>query len=220
MRIDLILADTEVEALPSICGPAAAQPRVCLTTDRELRGILVLDSYLHKALLEGLEDSGRRGRPDIAHSFLVLTQNSPSVQEERLRAFVHTRGDEVIRFGRKARIDQDYMAFLRMISDLFEKGSIGSGEERIEVERHMTLAELLREIRPGLVVAMSPIGEKVELRTVLMESEAKEAAVIIGGFPEGDFRSPVHQLADRMVSLGDELLTVPDVTAQVLSSIP
>jgi rRNA small subunit pseudouridine methyltransferase Nep1 len=220
MSVTLILADADLEALPATCGAEAARLRVCRMTDRELKGIHILDSYLHKALLEGVEGAERRGRPDIAHSFLLLAQSSQPNREGRLRFFVHTRGDEVIRFGRRVMIEQDYMAFLAMLSELFEKGSQGSGEERIQVETHMTLSELLRGIGPALTVVMSPIGEKVELSRVLKESLEKEVVVIIGGFPEGDYRSPAYELADRTVSLGDELLTVPDVTAQVLSSIP
>lgn len=220
MRATLILADAEMEVLPATCGVEGVQPRVCRMTDQGLKGIHILDSYLHKALLEGLQDAERRGRPDIAHSFLLLAQSSKVNREGRLRVFVHTRGDEVIRVGPKAHIDQDYMAFLKMMTELFENGGVGSGEERIEIERQMTLAELLQEIQADLVVAMSPSGERVELRAVLRDGKPDEAVVMIGGFPEGDYKSPVHQLADIGVSLGDELLTVPDVTAQVLSSIP
>jgi len=84
----------------------------------------------------------------------------------------------------------------------------------------MTLAALLQALSPGLIIAMSPSGQQVVLKQLLSENEAKQVAIIIGGFPEGDYRSPVYRLADRSVSLGDELLTVPEVTAQVLSSIP
>lgn len=220
MRVTLILADAELEALPVSCDASSEPPRVCRMTDQGLRGIHILDSYLHKALLEGLEDAERRGRPDIVHSFLVLAQNSQANREGKLAVFIHTRGDEVIRVGRKAKIDQNYMAFLSMMSELLSQGHLGSGEERIRIDEHMTLAALLHMLSPGLIIAMSPSGQQVVLKQLLSENEAKQVAIIIGGFPEGDYRSPVYRLADRSVSLGDELLTVPEVTAQVLSSIP
>jgi rRNA small subunit pseudouridine methyltransferase Nep1 len=42
-------------------------------------------------------------------------------------------------------------------------------------------------------------------------------AVIIGGFPEGDFISPAEDIADRSVSIFSEELTVWTVTSEVLA---
>lgn len=219
MSFFLILADSELEALPGRAG-AAELPRVCSTTAKGLEGIHVLDSYLHREIVEGLEGSERRGRPDIVHSFLVLALNSRQAREGQLGVFVHTRGDEVIRFGKKARVDQNYLAFLGMMGRLLDEGGIGEGEERVTMEERMTLKALLQEIGPDLAIAMSPSGERLSLADALHDNAGKKVAIIIGGFPEGDFRSPVYGIADMVISLGDELLTVPDVTAQVLSGIP
>jgi rRNA pseudouridine-1189 N-methylase Emg1 (Nep1/Mra1 family) len=84
----------------------------------------------------------------------------------------------------------------------------------------MDLKALLGRLMPDAVIVLTPSGERNDLRRVLSGSGGKHLAVIIGGFPEGDFHSPVYQMADVKVSLGDELLTVPDVTSQVLTAIP
>ncbi len=218
--ISLILADAELERIPSICPVGEGPPRVCGTKDAELRGIIVLDSYLHRHLMEGLEEADRRGRPDIVHSFLLLAQGSEACKQGRLRAFVHTRGDEVVFVGGRYRPEPSYVPFLRSFGRLLEEGTIGEGEEGLRLERDMDLGSLIKRLSPDQVIALSPSGNERDLAKALSPSSQMHLAVIIGGFPEGDYHSPVYELADIVVSLGDELLTVPDVTAQVLGSLP
>ncbi len=218
--ISLILADAEVERAPLLCSDGTAPPRVCSVKDAELRGVIVLDSYIHRHILQGLDDAERRGRPDIVHSFLLLAQGSRACEDGKLASFIHTRGGEVITVGRKYRPDQNYIAFLRSLGELFEKGHLDGEEEGLVLERDMDLKALLGRLMPDAVIVLTPSGERNDLRRVLSGSGGKHLAVIIGGFPEGDFHSPVYQMADVKVSLGDELLTVPDVTSQVLTAIP
>jgi rRNA small subunit pseudouridine methyltransferase Nep1 len=111
------------------------------------------------------------------------------------------------------------MAFLRSMSELFERCALGTGEAGIVLREHQPLAELVDGIGPEFVIALSPTGEKVPLDEVFAQIRGREMVIIIGGFPEGDYRSPVYEMADRSISLGEELLTVPDVTAQLLAAL-
>jgi len=218
--ISLILADAEIERLPMTCSDRGGPRIACSVKDEEPRGVIVLDSYLHRHILEGLEDAERRGRPDIVHSFLLLAQNSKACREGRLRSYIHTRGDEVVLIGSRYRPDQDYISFLRSFGELLDNGMIGSGEEGLRLERYIDLRSLIGALMPDQVIALTPWGVKRDLTEVLKPSVEKHLAVVIGGFPEGDFHSPVYEMTDEKVSLGDELLTVPDVASQVLGSIP
>jgi len=167
-----------------------------------------------------MPDRSRRGRPDIAHAFLVMALGSEHRTEGKLDALVHTRDNVVIRFARKARVDKDYTKFLWMITRLFEGGLVGMGEWRISMESEQTLPKLLETEKLDAIIGLSPKGKSQDLQATLATFQAKEVGIIIGGFPEGDYISPVYELADLVVSLGDELLTVPEVTAQVLAAIP
>ena len=218
--ISLILADAEVERVPSLCSDGTAPPRVCSVKDAELRGIIILDSYIHRHIMEGLDDAERRGRPDIVHSFLLLAQGSRACKDGKLASFIHTRGGEVITVGSRYNPDQNYISFLCSFSELFEKGSIDGEEEGLVLERDMDLKALLGRLMPDEVIVLTPSGDKQDLRQALNLANEKHLAVIIGGFPEGDYHSSVYQMADVKVSLGEELLTVPDVTSQVLTAIP
>lgn len=217
--IHLILVDAEIEPLGRVEPSTGEKLRLCGTSASESEGVHVLDGYLHHPLVEGLEQVERRGRLDIVHSFLLLTQGSRPFLEGRMRVLVHTRRDEVICFGPKSKVESSYVAFRRSMSELFERCALGTGEASLVLREHQPLAELLDGIGPEFVIALSPTGEKVPLEEVLAHLKGKETVIIIGGFQEGDYRSPVYEMADRSISLGEELLTVPDVTAQVLASL-
>jgi rRNA small subunit pseudouridine methyltransferase Nep1 len=218
--ISLILADAEIERMPTIFPDGEGPPKVCDAKDAELKGIIVLDSYLHRHIIDSLEDADRRGRPDIVHSFLLLAQGSEACKQGRLRAYIHTRGDEVVFVGSGYRPDHNYITFLRSFGELLDNGEVGEGEEGLRLVRNMDFKGLIRALSPDRVIALSPSGNERDLARSLKSSLEKHLAVIIGGFPEGDYHSPVYELADERVSLGDELLTVPDVTSQVLGSLP
>jgi rRNA small subunit pseudouridine methyltransferase Nep1 len=218
--ISLILADAEVERVPTTCSDGERQPRVCSVKETELKGIIVLDSYLHGHIIEGLEDAGRRGRPDIVHSFLLLAQGSKACKQGRLRVYIHTRADEVVFVWSRYQPEQNYISFLRSFGQLLEKGEVGKGEEGLKLVRDMDLRALIKALAPDRVIALTPSGDERDLIGALLPSQEEHLAVIIGGFPEGDYSSPVYEMADEKVSLGVKLLTVPDVTAQVLSSLP
>jgi rRNA small subunit pseudouridine methyltransferase Nep1 len=218
--ISLILADAEIERAPPSCPNGSSLPRVCSVKDSDLRGVIVLDSYIHRHILEGLEDAERRGRPDIVHSFLLLAQGSKACREGKLKPYIHTRGEEVVFVGSSYRPDPNYISFLRSLGELLDDGAFGAGEEGLRLERDLSLTALIALLKVDKVIVLTPSGLKRDLSEALLPSTDEHMAVIIGGFPEGDFRSPAYEIADEKISLGDELLTVPDVTSQVLASIP
>jgi rRNA small subunit pseudouridine methyltransferase Nep1 len=219
MSFHLMLVDAEIEWLPSdaVVGPA---PRICCLPGADRQRIRFLESYLHRDLMATMPGRFRRGRPDITHAFLTMVLGSVPRIEGKLDVLVHTRDSVAVRFARKASVNKDYIKFLGTMTELFERGEIGTGEERISIQTDKPLSELLESLRLDYVIALSPIGKKEDLRAILSTFQGKEVGIIIGGFPEGDYLSPVYELADLAISLGDEILTVPEVTAQVLASIP
>jgi rRNA small subunit pseudouridine methyltransferase Nep1 len=133
--------------------------------------------------------------------------------------FVHTRNGEILTVGRKAHVPQNYIEYLEFMDVLLEKGRIGSGDEEISISKG-TYLELMDRINVDVTVVMSPGGRQTPLRDLLPATGAEEVAIIIGGFPEGDFKSPVYDMADYKISLGPELLTITAVESEVLASIP
>jgi rRNA small subunit pseudouridine methyltransferase Nep1 len=209
MRVTIILVDSELERIPE---GVSVRPRCDINTK-------VLESFLHKEVLATLPEGDRRGRPDMIHGCLNLCQSSIANKRGYLRVFVHTRNDEILTIGRKAHVPQNYLEYLGFMDELLEKGKIGSGEEEITISKG-TYLELMDRINVDLTVVMSPQGRLTPLRDLLPATGAEEVAVVIGGFPDGIFKSPVYDMADYKISLGPELLTITAVVSEVLASIP
>lgn len=194
MTLHLILAEAELELVPA---PA------CAGTD-----IPVLDAYFHRELVDALPDGRRRGRPDIVHQALSLCQGSRLNRAGMLRTYVHTRDDVVIEVEASTRVPPNQVEFLMLMGRLLDGGEIKGYDAR-----SMTLRSLVGQLDVPAVV-MSPNGEDVSLASVMNEHE--DLAVVVGAFPCGDYRGPVYELADIVISLGKDLLTVPAVVSEVL----
>jgi rRNA small subunit pseudouridine methyltransferase Nep1 len=213
--IDLILVDAELETLPKRQGKKG-KLKEALSVEK----VGILDSTLHQPLMKGLPEAERRGRPDLAFTFMYLCQRYARQHQGRVRVFVHTRHDRVIRIEGLAGVPENIISFLVLMTQLFEKKTLGTPGGSYRLYEGVDLKTLLAQLEPDLIVALSPNGEDVDLKTELEAHEGQEVAVLLGGFPEGDYKSPVYELADVVVSLGPQLLSVPEVTDKVLDSLP
>ena len=89
-------------------------------------------------------------------------------------------------------------------------------------ENMREMAHMLRE-RGVKKIAMSPQGMVVEpyhymKEFMRKEGEVKDLVITIGGFPHGDYLSPVYELTEESVSIYPVMLTVWTVVAELLTS--
>jgi len=211
--LTLILADAELEVVP----PAlAGHPAVRTSAKRRGRspGTLLLDSSLHHPALRKFPEGERRGRPDIAHLFVLLCLDSVLNTQGQLRTIIHTRNDDVIRLAAETRIPKNYPRFVGLLEDLFQKGAVPEGQPLLTLERGVSLDRLLAEL-PSPRWAFSERGERIHLWAELA-TLAGDLTAVVGGFPHGDFRSPVAKLCDRVVSIHEEPLRAWTVTSEIL----
>lgn len=211
--LTLVLADAELELVPrAIVG----HPSVRTSAKRRGRSpaTILLDSSLHHAALKKFPEGERRGRPDIVHLFALLCLDSVLNVQRQLTVVVHTRNDDVIRIARETRIPKNYPRFVGLVEDLFQKGAVPEGEPLLTLERDVSLEKLLSHC-PAPRWAFSEKGEQVNLWSELAAVQGDLTAVV-GGFPHGDFRSPVATLCDRVVSIHEEPLRAWTVTSEIL----
>ncbi len=211
--LTLILADAELEFVPDAL---AGHPSVRSAAKRRGRSpsTTLLDSSLHHPALRNFPEGERRGRPDIVHLFALLCLDSVLNSQGQLRTIVHTRNDDVIRFAAETRIPKNYPRFVGLMEDLFQKGAVPEGQPLLTLERGVSLERLLSEF-PSPRWAFSEAGERVSLWSEFAALEGDLTAVV-GGFPHGDFRSPVAKLCDRVVSIHEEPLRAWTVTSEIL----
>ncbi len=211
--LTLILADAELEVVPrALTGHPAVR------TSAKKRGrspaTILLDSSLHHPALKKYPEGERRGRPDIAHLFALLCLDSVLNARGQLRTIIHTRNDDVIRFAPETRIPKNYPRFVGLMEDLFQKGAVPPDKPLISLERGMSLETLLAALPPPKW-AFKEGGETVNLWAEFAKLE-RDLVAVVGGFPHGDFRSPVETLCDRIVSIHEEPLRAWTVTSEIL----
>ncbi len=211
--LTLVLADAELEPVPL---PLQGHPSVRTSARRRGRSpaTVLLDSSLHHPALKKFPEGERRGRPDIVHLFLVLCLDSVLNARGQLRTLVHTRNDDVIHIAPGTRIPKNYPRFVGLMEDFFQKGAVPEDKPLLTLERQKPLDRLLAEF-PSPKWVFKEGGDPVNLWTEFAKLEGDLVAVV-GGFPHGDFRSPVSRLCDRAVSIHEEPLRAWTVTSEIL----
>ena len=198
----LILADSELELVPEeIAGHPAVRKH----------GSRILDSSLHHSAMKGLKDGYRRGRPDIVHISLLVALESILNREGMLRVYVHTRNDEVIYIKPETRMIKNYDRFKGLMQQLLMKGKIPPDGETLMEVRKENIVKLLEKL-PGKRLLFSTEGK----RRIMSEVMNENIICIVGGFPHGDFISPVYDLVDEVVSIYSEMLPAWSVVMEAI----
>jgi rRNA small subunit pseudouridine methyltransferase Nep1 len=190
---------------------------------------VLLDSTLHHSLFKDPEERNRRGRPDIAHQFLLLGLDSILNQERRLNLFIHTRNDELIAIDPSTRLPKNYNRYAGLFEELFRSGAVPSGKDPlIRLHSPMDLGASVKQIlklpdiqgRKTKVLLLHPDGPPRDPWTTFEKMVREEGfdhiICMIGGFSHGDFRSDVEDLSDMKFTLPGGMLKVWTVVSEVL----
>jgi rRNA small subunit pseudouridine methyltransferase Nep1 len=180
---------------------------------------ILLDSSLHHSAMKVLPENERRGRPDLAHFFLITALESILNKKGKLRVYIHTRNNELIKMAPDLRIMRSYLRFTGLVEQLFAEGRVPQPPEKplMEMQSGRDLKSIVAEAKPDAVIALSPEGTPVKLAQYFQKfPENKNVVCIIGGFPHGDFKSPAYALATEKISICDEVLTGWTVASELI----
>lgn len=219
--LSLVLADSELEPVPE-----PLHEHRTVTKPAERKGTeperMLLDSSIHHWAMDehDLPERDRRGRPDLAHLFLLTALDSTLNLEGGLRTHVHTRNDEHIRIDPATRLVRAYPRFKGLMGQLFAEGEVGPADRDplMELAKPAPLAAVLDRIDPDVTIALDPTGEPTEPAEELawQAGEHDHVCIVIGGFPKGDYRSSVDKLADERWQIHPEELTVWTAASEIL----
>jgi rRNA small subunit pseudouridine methyltransferase Nep1 len=169
--------------------------------------------------MKGLDQSGKRGRPDIVHFALLEALGSPLNKEGLLRIYVHTIDDNVIAVDPTVCLPRNYNRFVTLMEQLFEFGRVPPQpeEKSLLTLKRQKLVQLIRELKPSYVLALSRMGKACTLEeTVSKLSREYRPSVIVGGFPHGHFSERTITLANEVASIDPETLETWVVTSRVI----
>ncbi len=212
----IILADAELELIPPSLADHPSVRSHARRRGKPPERLLLDGSFAHPALRR-LPDGDRRGRPDMVHVFLLVCLDSILNLRGELKTLVHTRNDEVIFISPETRLPKNYNRFLGLMESLFEKGTIPSKEAPLlTLERNVPLSDLVERLG-GETIALTE-DAALEDPIAVFEEVGMELNCLVGGFPHGDFLSPVENLAVRRFSLWQEPLKIWTVASELTTS--
>jgi rRNA small subunit pseudouridine methyltransferase Nep1 len=164
-----------------------------------------------------LEESGKRGRPDMVHFALMEALGTPLFMKGMLRVYVHTINNKLISIADNLRIPKSYFRFEGLMVGLFRDGAVKSEQGAVLMEiSDGTLADLLDSIGPSRVIGLSTTGIQGTAEKAVAESLEDGCAFVVGGFPRGHFSEDTMKLLNLTYSISDAGLEAHVVIARVL----
>jgi rRNA small subunit pseudouridine methyltransferase Nep1 len=210
--LNFVLAESALELVPKEIRRLPA-----VASDAKRRGKdaseILLDRSLHHSAMVKLEDSEKRGRPDLVHGVLLSVTGTPLYQEGKVRVFVHTYDDVVVDVAPRTRIPKSYFRF----RGLAEQTLLGQGDKFLRAQP-MRLPGLVRKVvAPDITIGLSVQGRRMELEDVAGRlMSADNPCVIVGGFPHGHFTPGTLSVVDELFRIHEMPLEAHVVTSRIL----
>ncbi|OGD45004.1 hypothetical protein A3K69_00910 [Candidatus Bathyarchaeota archaeon RBG_16_57_9] len=181
----------------------------------------LLDRSLHHYAMDRLPGGERRGRPDIVQFCLLEAMGSPLNRAGLLRVWVSTVDGRVVEVDPSTRLPRDCGRFTSLMEQLLLEGRVppGGGAPLLTV-RDVSLKELVRDVAPSRVVALTSRGEPGSFESAgrVLASEATPMT-FIGAYPSGAMSPETAALADERMSVYPEALEAWTVTSRLLYEV-
>jgi rRNA small subunit pseudouridine methyltransferase Nep1 len=216
--LTLIIAESALETIPESLWNHPAIKKLSRIRGRHPSQILLDRSYHHTAM-KNLENNEKRGRPDIVHFALLEALGSPLNKEKQLATYVHTIAEDTIQVNAEARLPRNYSRFINLIEQLFETRRVppNKNERPLLVLKKQTLAQLVREVKPTRLIALTRVGRPRTLEDTISDlAKTDKACILVGGFPKGHFTKAATELADDMICIDSEMLETWTVVSRVV----
>lgn len=216
IMLNLIITEAALETIPRSIRNHPVIIKDASKRGKKPKEILLDRSYHHKAM-EKIDNSWKRGRPDIAHFCLLEALGSPLNKKKKLTAFLHSITDLVFYFDPSIRLPRNCVRFKGLIEQAIKLGNVPLNGKALISVTERSIEELVEDIKPTFTVALSTLGKKENIEEVadILKSEEKPL-LLIGGFPSGHFSKKVVSLADDVFCIYPETLDAGLVTGRIL----
>ena len=181
---------------------------------------LLLDEAAVPKVVEGLPDSEKRGRPDIAHRSLLIALDSVLARSGHLKVFVHTIDSQVITITPGTRLPRREPRFIGLVEQLLLSGRVPqTGTPLLELYSG-SLDQYLEELAPTRTFASSHSGTPM-MPLEFAQSLATEARplVLVGGFAHGVLSPQISHLASDLVSLHTDALSTSTIVGMIVHNL-
>jgi|YNPBryantNP2012_1023418.scaffolds.fasta_scaffold03825_2 rRNA small subunit pseudouridine methyltransferase Nep1 len=220
--LTLVLAESEVELIPESLYD---HPSVRANADRKKKkpSEMILDASRHHTAMNTLPEGDRRGRPDIAHVFLLVALESILNKKRMLKVIIHTRNNEEINISPETRIIKNYDRFIGLLEQLYKEKKLPRGEDKplLTLTPQRTLPMIIKDNPSDRVIVFSTKGENVTLSRYLASLKKKKTMdilCVIGGFPRGELHSNLSDINQDVdvISIYPEMIPAWSVAMEII----
>ena len=220
--LTVILLDCALELVPSEISSFKDVQKQAGRKGKKPNEIL-LDQTHHGRAMTKLEQSDRRGRPDIVFLSLVTLLETPLCKEGLLQVYMHLQDGRVVEIRPDVRLPRNYDRFVGLIEQLLTTGRVPvEGDPLLQVSKQ-SLSNLVSKMKiestnVRTILAIEG-GEKTGmqgLRNILPDDASVPVIVGIGAFPHGDISDEIKQLFDIHLELDKDVMMAWHVCAEVL----
>ena len=186
---------------------------------------MLLDKSLHYKAMLKIPNHHKRGRPDIVHVSLLNALSSPLNRVNLLRVYVHTIDNRIIFIDPSTRIPRHYYRFVGLMEQLLTEGRIPPrSDQPLMWWKREFLSDFIREMNFNEVILLHESGSRLSPHELGRDIATKmkdnlRVAVLIGGFPHGDFVDETKQLATKTISIFRESLDAWIVVSRVIEGV-
>ncbi len=154
--------------------------------------------------------NSKDSHPELVHLSLLLANDSCLAEVRELKTIVHTRYGKIFRFEPDVKIPEKMDEFKKFLIEI-----VTNNPPKGVIYEKGNLRDIL-DLEVGKRLVMSPKGDSENIFDYF--TRAEDYVVVIGGFREGDFVSPVYEWAEKTISISENLKKTWTVTADVLSA--
>jgi rRNA small subunit pseudouridine methyltransferase Nep1 len=214
--LSLILAESSIELVPNELVHHPAILKWAKRKRKDPHSLILDQTYHHSAILRlGHRGSGR-GRPDIAHLSLLLALGSPLNLSGRLRCYVHTRDNNIIEVDSKARLPRNTDRFTSLLEQLYQERVVPPTGPPLLSIKPGSIGNLIDEIS-GAAIALTSKGLPKRMDEVASRlAEHHNPALLVGGFPKGNFSQDTVAKAKESYRIHNQGLEAWTVVARVI----
>ncbi len=181
-------------------------------------GEILLDTSIHYHAMRTLKNREKRGRPDIVHVSLLNALSSPLNLEGKLRIYVHTLNDYIIFIRRDVRIPRNYNRFVGLMEQLLTVGKVPPDQSQpLMYVKDMSIQDLLDTLGRKLIL-LSETGTLMAPEKIAKKISDGNYIVGIGGFPHGDFRKEIYDIADEVYAIYPKPLDTWVVVSRIIEA--
>jgi rRNA small subunit pseudouridine methyltransferase Nep1 len=214
--LTLILAESSIELVPNELVRHPAILKWAQRKKRDPHSLILDQTYHHSAILRLGPLGIGRGRPDIAHLSLLLALGSPLNLSGKLKCYVHTRDNNIIKVNSKARLPRNTDRFTSLLEQLYQERIVPPTGHPLLSIKPGTIGSLLDEIS-GLVIALTAAGPRKEMDEIASRlAEHHKPVLIVGGFPKGHFSKVTLSKVKEFYRIHDQGLEASTVVARAI----